>query len=359
MDPTGWRTRMNREQIAARLDEARKRTLALVEQLSEEDLHRQHDVLMSPIIWDLGHIAHFEELWLLRRVGGRSAILPHGDDLYDSFAHPRDERAALSLLSPDEARAYAGDVRDAVLDLLAELSFDNGDPLLDHGFVVGLVVQHELQHGETMAQTIELGGLPAHRRRRLPSVTLSGEVVVESGPFALGATDHWAYDNERPSHVVDIPAFSIDRSLVTNREYAEFVEAEGVEMPFTWRQERPPPDEPVEHVSFHEAAAYAAWAGKRLPTEAEWEKAVTTSGGRLELVHGAAWQWTASSFEAYPGFRAFPYAEYSEPFFGGDYKVLRGGSRFTDPIVARPTFRNWDLPERRQIFAGIRCARDA
>ena len=118
------------------------------------------------------------------------------------------------------------------------------------------------------------------------------------------------------------------------------------------------PTEPVQHVSFHDAEAYAHWAGKRLPTEAEWEKAATTVGDRLEHVCGAVWQWTSSSFEGYPGFRAFPYPEYSEPFFGGDYKVLRGGSWVTDPLVARPTFRNWDLPQRRQIFSGIRCARD-
>jgi gamma-glutamyl hercynylcysteine S-oxide synthase len=346
-------------ELVAALEHARSRTEALLEPLTDEQLIQSVSPLQSPLVWDLAHIGHFEELWLLRRIGGRRASVPGYDDLYDSFAHPRGERARLSLLSPEEARGYVKDVRNAVLELLPELSFGIEDPLLDHGFVVGMVVQHELQHGETMAQTLALAGLPASSRQRPPRVELAGELVVEGGSFTLGATDPWAYDNERPPHVVDVPAFRIDRSLVTNREYGEFVETEKADVPLHWEREQPAPEEPVQHVSFHEAEEYARWAGKRLPTEAEWEKAVRTLGDRLEHVQGAAWQWTASSFEGYPGFQAFPYPEYSEPFFGGDYRVLRGGSWFTDPLVARPTFRNWDLPQRRQIFSGIRCARDA
>jgi iron(II)-dependent oxidoreductase len=343
-------------ELVSALEHARSRTETLLEPLTDEQLTQAVSPLQSPLAWDLAHIGHFEELWLLRRVGGRAPLSPGRDELYDSFAHARSERGRLPLLSPEEAHGYLRDVRTAVLELLPQLDLDNGDPLLEHGFVVGMVVQHELQHGETMAQTLALGG---RRGQRPPKVEAAGEVVVDGGPFTLGAADPWAYDNERPAHVVDLPDFCIDRSLVTNREYAEFVEAEGADVPLDWQREQPAPDEPVQHVSFHEADAYACWAGKRLPTEAEWEKAVRTVGDRLEHVRGAVWQWTASSFEGYPRFRAFPYAEYSEPFFGGDYKVLRGGSWCTDPLVARPTFRNWDLPERRQIFSGIRCARDA
>jgi len=343
-------------ELASALGHARSRTETLLEPLTDEALTQAVSPLQSPLVWDLAHIGYFEELWLLRRVGGRDALSPERDELYDSFAHARSERGGLPLLSADEARDYVRDVRIAVLELLPQLELNTGDPLLEHGFVVGMVVQHELQHGETMAQTLALGG---RRGRRPPQVEASGEVVVGGGPFTLGAADPWAYDNERPAHVVDLPDFRIDRSLVTNREYAEFVDAEGAKVPLDWQREQPAPDEPVQHVSFHEADAYARWIGKRLPTEAEWEKAVRTVGDRLEHVQGAVWQWTASPFEGYPGFRAFPYAEYSEPFFGGDYKVLRGGSWCTDPLVARPTYRNWDLPERRQIFSGIRCARDA
>ena len=278
---------------------------------------------------------------------------PKFDDLYDSFAHPRGERGRLPLLSPEAARAYVGAVREAVLGLLSELSSNGRDPLLERGFVVGMVAQHELQHAETMAQTLALVGLP---EQGPPEVKASGEVTVPAGPFTLGSTEPWAYDNERPAHVVDLPSFRIDRALVTNGEYAAFVE-DGAAAPPGW-DPAARPHAPVQHVSFDEAEAYAGWAGKRLPTEPEWEKAAKTVAGELEHLTGAVWQWTSSFFDGYPGFSAFPYAEYSEAFFGDDYRVLRGGSWFTDPLVARPTFRNWDLPQRRQIFSGLRCARD-
>jgi iron(II)-dependent oxidoreductase len=321
-----------------------------LEPLSDEQLTRQISPLQSPLVWDLAHIGYFEELWLVRRVGERSAISPEFDDLYDSFAHARGERVRLPILSPPAARAYVTEVREAVLALVPDLSLDDGDPLLEHGFVVGMVVQHELQHAETMAQTLALAGWPGPAPQGPPAVSASGEVTVSAGPFILGSTDPWAYDNERPAHAVELPAFRIDRALVTNAEYAAFVDA-------SW-DGAASPDLPVQHVSFHEAEAYARWAGKRLPTELEWEKAAKTVAPELEHMTGAVWQWTSSFFDGYPGFSAFPYAEYSEAFFGDGYRVLRGGSWFTDPLVARPTFRNWDLPQRRQIFSGLRCARD-
>ena len=381
---------MSRSELALALEHARQRTEALLEPLSDEQLTRQLSPLQSPLVWDLAHIGHFEELWLLRRAGGRNAESLAYDELYDASAHARGARGRLPILPPDAARAYVGEIRDAVLGLLPELSLDDGDPLLEQGFVVGMVVQHELQHSETMAQTLALAGLPGPVPQRPPEVRESGDAILPGGSFTLGAVDPWAYDNERPAHPVDLPAFRIDRALVTNAEYTVFVDAGGYRDRDAWSDEgwawretedagaplyweldggRPlrrrfdvvealPPREPVQHVSFHEAEAYARWAGKRLPTEAEWEKAVKTVAGQLEHVRGAVWQWTASSFDGYPGFRAFPYAEYSELFFGEEYRVLRGGSWFTDPLVARPTFRNWDLPQRRQIFSGLRCARD-
>jgi len=357
------------------LERARRRTEDLLEPLSDEQLTRQISPLQSPLVWDLAHIGHFEELWLLRHVGGRSAVSSEYDDLYDSFAHARAERGRLPILPPQAARAYVGEVREAVLALLADLSLDDGDPLLEQGFVAGMVVQHELQHAETMAQTLALSGLSAPEPQGPPEVSASGELTVSAGPFTLGSAEPWAYDNERPAYLVELPAFRIDRALVTNADYAAFIDAGGYSDRNIWsaqgwewreadRAERPlfwdaaRPYSPVEHLSFHEAEAYARWAGKRLPTEAEWEKAAKTVAGELEHMTGAVWQWTSSFFDGYPGFSAFPYAEYSEAFFGEEYRVLRGGSWFTDPLVARPTFRNWDLPQRRQIFSGLRCARD-
>jgi iron(II)-dependent oxidoreductase len=338
-------------ELAAVLGHARERTEALLEPLDDEQLTRQVSPLQSPLVWDLAHIGYFEELWLLQQAGGRKRLSPEYDDLYDSFAHGRAERGALPMLQPAEARAYVTEVRAAVLEILPEL---------DDGFLVGMVAQHELQHGETMAQTLALASLPGPSPQRPPEVEASGDALVEGGPFTLGSDDPWAYDNERPQHVVDLPAFRIDRALVTNAEYAEFVEAEGAAPPAYWNRDGDPVlREPVQHVSFHEAEAYARWAGKRLPTEPEWEKAVKRAGAQLEHMQGAVWQWTSSFFEGYPSFRAFPYREYSEVFFGEAYRVLRGGSWVTDPLVARATFRNWDLPQRRQIFAGIRCASDA
>jgi iron(II)-dependent oxidoreductase len=351
----------SRSELGLALEHARSRTEALLEPLEDAQLTQQFSALQSPLVWDLAHVGRFEELWLLR--SGDAASTPNGD-LYDAFAHARAERGKLPILSPDDARVYVRDVRERVLERLRDL-----DP-----FLVGMVVQHELQHAETIAQTLALAGLLG--TYALPSVEADGDVVVPAGSFTMGSTDPWAYDNERPSHERELPAFRIDRALVTNGEYAAFVEAGGyaeaslwsdegwawreaeeADMPLYWQGEESS-REPVQHISFHEAEAYACWAGKRLPTEAEWEKAVKTVGNELEHMTGAVWQWTSSAFGGYPGFRAGPYSEYSQPFFGGDYRVLRGGSFMTDPLVARPTFRNWDLPQRRQIFSGVRCATD-
>ena len=160
--------------------------------------------------------------------------------------------------------------------------------------------------------------------------------------------------------MVDLPPFRVDRALVTNAEYAEFMEAERAPAPLHWDGNADAaPHEPVQHVSFHQAEAYARWAGKRLPPKPSGRRPSRPSAASSSTSTEPVWQWTSSCFRGIPGFRAFPYAEYSEVFFGEDYRVLRGGSWVTDPLVARPTFRNWDLPQRQQIFSGIRCASDA
>jgi iron(II)-dependent oxidoreductase len=367
--------------IAAALYEARERTLALVAPLDDEQLNTVYSPILSPLAWDLGHIANFEELWLVQRVGGREPL--HGElgRFYDAIENPRKVRGELPILRDAELRAYLADVRERSLEVLegVEIGADVEDPLLRDGFVYEMLLAHELQHNETMLQLLQLvEGYEAppelsipRLSPRLPGTTAWEEapiVVVEAGTYEIGAPDRgFAYDNERPRHRVELGAFEIDRTPVTNGAYIEFMEETGAESPLYWERDgedwvdtargrRDPvdPPHPVIHVSWDQADAFARRAGKRLPSEFEWEAA----SSRLEGV-GHGWEWTSSDFLAYPGFEAFPYREYSEVFFGDSYKVLRGSSWATHPRVARPSFRNWDLPQRRQIFSGFRCARDA
>lgn len=423
-----------RTTIADRLAQARSRTAGLADAVDDGDLVKQHSPLMSPLVWDLAHVGNQEELWLVRDVGGREPVRQDIDRLYDAFQHPRRDRPQLPLLGPAEARTYVATVRDKVLDVLDRVALA-GRRLVDGGFAFGMIVQHEQQHDETMLATHQLrAGDPVLAAPPPPPARalVAGEVVIPGGRFTMGtSTEPWALDNERPAHQVEVPAFLLDAAPVTNGEYAQFIAdggyddprwwtpagwehrvSAGLAAPMHWQRDgdgwaytrfgRTTPvisEEPVVHVCFHEAQAYASWAGKRLPTEAEWEKAArfdpatgrsrrypwgdgdpTPEHANLGQRHlspavvgaypagasplgvhqliGDVWEWVDTDFAGYPGFAAFPYREYSEVFFGPDYKVLRGGSFGTDPAACRGTFRNWDYPVRRQIFAGFRCARD-
>ncbi len=425
-----------RDRVAAELLRTRERTTRLTDAVDEDDLVRQHSPLMSPLVWDLAHVGNQEELWLVRDVGGREPVRRDIDELYDAFKYARRDRVALPLLSSGEAHHYVAQVRDKALDVLDRARLDEGRRLVADGFAFGMIIQHEQQHDETMLATHQLrAGAPVLSSPPPPAVTtpVTGEVFVPGGPFTMGTdTEAWALDNERPAHQVDVPAFHLDRAAVTNARYAAFIDAGGYDDPRWWsaagwdhrqaaglvapqhwqrdgdgwsatafgRTARIEPDEPVVHVCFYEAEAFASWAGKRLPTEAEWEKAArydpATGRSRrfpwgdespaprhanvgqhhlrpaaagaypdgasplgVQQLIGDVWEWTSTDFHGYPGFAAFPYREYSEVFFGHDHKVLRGGSFGTDGSAVRGTFRNWDYPIRRQIFSGFRCARDA
>ncbi len=303
---------------ARALADARARTLAVLAPLTDEQLRAQHSPLMSPLVWDLAHIAHYEELWLLRELGAGEATDPRLDDIYDAFRHPRGERPDLDLLGPEAARALGDAVRARVLATTAPAAGERTDALLHNEFVHGLVVRHEHQHIETMLATMQLmsSGVPGAAGtgpgRRGAAGLVGAEVLVAAGPFVMGTDDDpWAYDNERPAHAVDLPAFLLDAAPTTNGEYREFVDAGGYDDPavwtdagWKWRQseelahpqfwsrhgddwvrrrfgvvEPLPPLEPVQHVCWYEADAYARWAGKRLPTEAEWEKAASWDPG--------------------------------------------------------------------------------
>ena len=421
------------------LAEARDRTLELVAPFSEAELERVHSTLMSPLVWDLGHIAAFEDLWLAHRYGGRPLLREDLADVYDAFETPRAGRGDLPFLRPDDARDYLRDVRERVLEVIADRGV--GD-----GVIAELIVRHEQQHNETMLQTIQLAqleglslnggnagnaGVPGNGGTVGVGFTGLELVEIPGGECIIGApATGFAYDNERPRHRTDVRGYLIGRTPITNATYLTFVEGGGYERREWWSDEgwswkedyditRPQswsadlrsewrlsgleplhPDRPVVHISWFEADAFARAHSGRLPTEIEWEKAATwdqeqetalpypwgheapipglhanvdqraggpvpagslpagaSSHGVLGMI-GDVWEWTASNFSGYPGFQPFPYREYSEVFFGDKYKVLRGGAWATRPRLITPTFRNWDFPQRRQIFSGLRIAKD-
>ncbi|PTL76587.1 ergothioneine biosynthesis protein EgtB [Vitiosangium sp. GDMCC 1.1324] len=430
LEPRPWKIRAAKE-----LSAARSRMLRMLEGLPEEALTRQHSPLMSPIIWDVAHVANYEEQWLLRALGASALTDSAFDSLYDAFRHPRSTRTRLPLLTPEQAFAYATRVREATLEWMQHVHEDSDAPLLRGGYVYGMVAQHEQQHLETLAATLQLMTGHAYRPTALarprPVRVAQHEVFIPGGPVRLGSDALWAYDNERPAHTVEVAPFLLDAHPVTNGDFVvfvesggygdarwwdpkgfEWIESQGIHHPLFWEPqdngtwlrrrfgwvEPIPRDEPVQHVCWYEADAYARWAGKRLPTETEWEKAAAGSDVRPRVhpwgdgaptasqanlggntwgpapvgsypagqsadgvwgLLGDVWEWTASTFGGYAGFKAFPYREYSEVFFGTEYRVLRGGAWASAPVAVRNSFRNWDYPIRRQIFAGFRCARDA
>jgi gamma-glutamyl hercynylcysteine S-oxide synthase len=414
------------------LRETRERTLALVASVSDDDLERVHSTLMSPLVWDLGHIAAFEDLWLVHRFGGQPLLRDDLADVYDAFETPRAGRGELPFLGPADAREYLDAVRIRTLEVIEQRGID--------GFIHEMVVRHEQQHDETMLQTIQLARLhdyapvgqhPTHRAPTAPPPTGFEMREIAGGECTIGAPTYgFSYDNERPRHHTDVRGYLIGLTPITNASYLTFVEGGGYERRewwsaegWAWKEEyditRPggwtadlsaewrlgrleplDPYRPVVHVSWFEADAFARAHDARLPTEIEWEKAATwdqereiaraypwggespSPGVHASVDHfdtgpsaagaypagasaygclgmiGDVWEWTASHLDGYPGFIAHPYKEYSEVFFGRKYRVLRGGSWATRSRVISPTFRNWDLAERRQIFAGLRIARD-
>ncbi|MDT7807725.1 MAG: gamma-glutamyl hercynylcysteine S-oxide synthase [Acidobacteriota bacterium] len=429
------------EQIASMFAQAREETLHLFDLATERELRRSPGFGYRPLMWHLAHIGVFEAYWLVQKLGGRPAPDELYERVFDPIRTPREE--SKDLPSRREMEDYLRRVRSGVDECLACHDFDSVDPLARGGYLFHLVLEHEWQHQETLLYLFQLLDPSKKTRPVEPSrgafeestTDARGMVSVPAGSFMMGAVwDSFAYDNERPAREVFVPDFRIARAPVTNGEYARFIEEGGYERrecwgeegwrwrekeswqcPLYWRREGAKGgwverrmfdecalrlDHPVAGISWYEAEAYAVFAGKRLPTEAEWEKAASwdearsakrryawgddepddvrcnfaqhfwgttpvgafpegaSAYGCLDMT-GNVWEWTADAFDAFRGFEPFPYPEYSEVWFDGDHRVLKGGSWATRPTVLRTSFRNFFRRHFRIAFAGLRLAEDA
>jgi len=381
-----------RRALAADMRACRAATLALFARVEPALFRAQVDPNYSPLGWHLGHIAFTEALWLL---DGDAAVTPPA--LARAFAVDGLAKAErVGIPEPAAALDYVARVRQATLIRLA-------DPAASIDAAIWrFVLQHEAQHAETASFLHALAMRDAGGAAISPDAQPLDYVGVPGGLATIGHDAIEALDNEREMHSMELGAFALARHPVTQAQFAAFMadggyrrrdlwsgegwawcRANAIERPLHWRAGAP--DHPAAGVSAHEAEAFCRWAGARLPTEFEWEHAarglvVTADGGNLGGVHlattpvgrfpvgrsadgaddlfGNVWEWTSSTFAPYPGFRAWPYEGYSQTWFDGRHRVLRGGSWATRSFALRRSFRNWYAPETRQIFAGFRCARD-
>jgi iron(II)-dependent oxidoreductase len=414
--------------VGAWVRDARRRTLELIDDLDDAQLFGPRLEIINPLLWEIGHVAWFQEKWALRRPGGRDSFRSDADTLYDSSRVPHATRWELPLPSRVETLRYAGRVEESVLERLAR-------PMgPEEVYFLLLTVFHEDMHAEAFTYTRQTLGYPTPGRASAARAAqeagpLPGDVEIAGGTYLLGAApdEPFVFDNEKWGHPVKVRPFAIARAPVTQSQYAAFVDDGGyvdrrwwtgagwlwrsqatAEQPAYWRREAGTwqrrhfdrwgplePHQPMIHVNAYEAEAYCQWAGRRLPTEAEWEAAACGCGaaktrfpwgsgaptplyanldgralGPVDVAACAAgdsaagcrqmignvWEWTADAFAPYPGFIPDPYREYSVPWFG-THRVLRGGAWPTRGRLLRNTWRNFYRPERRDVFAGFRtCA---
>jgi iron(II)-dependent oxidoreductase len=412
----------SRATLTAWTIDARSRTLDLVRDLSDDELRVPLLRTINPFVWEIGHAAYFQEYWVLRHAAGHAPLMAAADTWYDSAKVAHDMRWDLPLPNRSATIDYLEATRDKVLDRIAGFSLDDRDV-----YFILLSIFHEDMHDEAFTITRQTLGYRAPifsapapaTHANCSTGPLPGDVMVPAGAYRIGSTaeDGFIFDNEKWAHTVNLPAFQIARAPVAQSGFLEFVEDGGytrrelwnaeswawrerehAEHPIYWKPDPErgwmrrhfdrwiplEPHRPVANVSWFEADAYCRWAGRRLPTEFEWEAAATgieapaavsvnldwTADGCCDVgghsdgdsafgcrqMIGNVWEWTASDFLPYPGFSEDPYKEYSSPWFG-NHKTLRGGAWSTRSRLIRPAYRNFYTPDRRDIWAGFRtCA---
>ncbi len=403
--------------------ECRTQTLALFDKISEEAFYSQVHPDFSPIGWHLGHIAFTESLWLWERSAGEKCIFPQYRKLYAADGLPKSQR--VELPSIEETRDYLDVVREKVFDYLEVADIATAAKIWF------FLLQHESQHCETISiiwELIKTTTPTSHSPSPIPNSPICHEMIkIPAGEFLMGSNAIDALDNEMSTHRVDLDTYFIDRYPVTCKDFGDFIQAGGykksqywsdagwtwlhsetskqpnkqrIRQPLYWHDDAAWDNHPVCGVSYYEAEAYAKFVGKRLPTEAEWEKAARwdtqasisrkypwgeepkteycncatnisqfqttpvnaypqgkSAYGMYDAL-GNVWEWTSSWFDGYPGFTYYPYTGYSQVYFDGEHRVLKGGSWGTRIWAMRSSFRNWYHPHVREIFAGFRCVRD-